>query len=751
MFNRAEVVDRQLTRFLAGWAGQRTAPPDSATEPKPGGSRPTDDDLLELFESQITARHLDLIARRLRAADQGYYTIGSAGHEGNAVIGRLTRHTDPAFLHYRSAALMAERARKVPGQTFIRDTLLSLVASREEPISGGRHKVWGSRALWVPPQTSTIGSHPPKAVGMALALARAHRLKTPLEIPHDSIIICSFGDATTHHSTTQGAINAALFAVHRHMPAPILFVCEDNSLGISVPTPPDWIATAFGNRPGLQYIPADGLDIAAAYEATAEAVRSCRQRRRPVFLHLKVVRLLGHAGSDMEASYRSLEAIEQTEARDPLLATARTILELGAAAPEQLLARYEQMRWHMEREAGYAASRPKLGSAAEVVASLAPHSPDRVEAEARRAPDDETRRALYGGRLPEESPPRHMAVQLNRALIELMAQHEPLLIFGEDVSHKGGVYHLTAGLLDRFGPGRVFNTILDEQTILGLAQGFGALGMLPVPEIQYLAYVHNAEDQLRGEACSLQFFSSDQFRNPMVVRIASFGYQKGFGGHFHNDNSIAALRDIPGLVIAAPSRGDDAVKMLRTALALARVDGRVVAFLEPIALYMTRDLHTPGDGQWLTAYPPPGEAIPVGEGRVYNAEATDLAIITYANGVFLSLRAARLLEREHGIRARVVDLRWLNPLDEALIAEQARECRAVLVVDEGRRSGGVAEAVIATLVDGGRHVPPIARVTGADTYIPLGPAARLVLPDVDDIIAGGAQLCYRDSSASPAE
>src|SRR3546814_11355747 len=84
--------------------------------------------------------------------------------------------------------------------------------------------------------------------------------------------------------------------------------------------------------------------------------------------------------------------------------------------------------------------------------------------------------------------------------------------------------------------------------ILGLAQGFANMGMLPLPEIQYLAYFHNACDQIRGEACSLQFFSNDQYRNPMVVRIAGLGYQRGFGGHFHNDNSITALRDIPGLV-----------------------------------------------------------------------------------------------------------------------------------------------------------------------------------------------------------
>ena len=184
-----------------------------------------------------------------------------------------------------------------------------------------------------------------------------------------------------------------------------------------------------------------------------------------------------------------------------------------------------------------------------------------------------------------------------------MCKYPEALLFGEDVAQKGGVYTVTKGLHKAFKNARVFNTLLDETMILGLAQGFANMGMLPLPEIQYLAYFHNACDQIRGEACSLQFFSNGQYRNPMVMRIASLGYQRGFGGHFHNDNSITALRDIPGLVVGCPSRGDDAATMLRTLMALAKVDGRVCAFLEPIALYMTKDLYAPGDGQWQFAYP----------------------------------------------------------------------------------------------------------------------------------------------------
>ena len=130
-------------------------------------------------------------------------------------------------------------------------------------------------------------------------------------------------------------------------------------------------------------------------------------------------------------------------------------------------------------------------------------------------------------------------------------------------------------------------------------------GMVPIPEIQYLAYLHNAEDQIRGEAASLSFFSNGQFRNPMVVRIAGYAYQRGFGGHFHNDHSVAVLRDIPGLIVASPAHPSDAGPMLRTCVAAAIADGTVAAFVEPIARYHTRDLHQPGDEVWTSPYPEP--------------------------------------------------------------------------------------------------------------------------------------------------
>jgi 2-oxoisovalerate dehydrogenase E1 component len=180
--------------------------------------------------------------------------------------------------------------------------------------------------------------------------------------------------------------------------------------------------------------------------------------------------------------------------------------------------------------------------------------------------------------------------------------------------------------------------------------------------------------------------------------------------------------------------------MLRTLAALAKVDGRVCAFLEPIALYMAKDLHEAGDGGWLTEYPAPDKALVLGEERVYNADATDCVIFSFGNGVPMSLRAARAIEKKHGWKVRVVDLRWLVPLNEAAIAKHAGECQRILVVDEGRHSAGVGEGIITAITEAGHGAKPLQRIVGADTFTPLAGAAFLVIPSDEQIIAAADTL-----------
>lgn len=718
---RVEIVQENLTSFLrnAVMPGVHRLADDAPLHAKTSLTAKT---ALGIFEDQITSRLLDVAARELRKTNQSFYTISSAGHEQNAVIGALLRLDDPCFLHYRSGALVMARARQKSGENPLLDTALSFCASADDPISHGRHKVWGSRALWIPPQTSTIASHLPKAAGMAFALRTARKQGLARDLSDDSIVLCSFGDASANHATALTGINAARYTVRRGGTAPILFLCEDNGIGISVETPRNWIHDSFSQQPHLTYFEADGAmdDI---WNVTSEAINYCRRRRAPVFLHLHCVRLWGHAGTDVETGYRTLEEIEAIESHDPLLKNAKLLIDTGAARPQELLALLENAQRRVDDACAEAVKRPKLTSIAEIVRPLAPYDEAACRAAHQQLP---SATASNTGR-------KNMAANINAALADAMEQMPEIIVFGEDVGRKGGVYFVTGNLQKRFGTSRCFDTLLDETTILGVAQGAAMTGLLPIPEIQYLAYLHNALDQLRGEACSLSYFSAGQFANPMVVRVQGLAYQKGFGGHFHNDNSVGALRDIPGLLLAAPARGDEAAMMLRGLIAAAKTCGRVAVFLEPIALYHEKDLSAEGDSEWLFEYPAREKILLPGEVGIYHPQARDVLIISYANGLRLSLRAARRLQQQ-GISARVMDVRWLNPLPLAAIHAHASECERVLIADECRATGGgIADAVIAALMEAG-YARPMHSVRSVDTYIPLAAAANLVLLSEEQIV-----------------
>jgi len=726
--DRAEIVHKAfLTRLKSGDL------PDVRGSAIDAGLKR--DDLKSLFQAQVTSRHLDRMARILQAKGQGFYTIGSSGHEGNAAVALALRPTDPAFLHYRDAAFQIARAGQVPGQNPLRDMLLSFTAATDDPISGGRHKVLGSKALCIPPQTSTIASHLPKAVGAAYSIALARRSAPPQsQYERDALVLCSFGDASLNHSTAQGALNSAGWTAWQDQPLPLIFLCQDNGIGISTKSPSGWVSAVLKSRPGLTYMACNGLDVVDTYRIARAAAEQAREQRKPVVLHMSCVRLYGHAGPDMESTYRPMSEIEASERNDPLIHTAARLIAENVASYEEIIKEYQSLWEQTESESQRAVQRPHLQTADQVMAAIIP--PKRKLAKA-KPPTKTIRTASFGtSDMRALNAPQPMNKLINLGLSDLMLAHPEITMMGEDIGRKGGVYGVTRGLQGRFGAGRVIDTLLDEQSILGLALGLAQNGFIPMPEIQFLAYLHNAEDQLRGEAATLPFFSDGQFSNPMVLRIAGLGYQKGFGGHFHNDNSLAVLRDIPGIVIGCPSDGADAVRMYREAVRLAREEQRVVVMIEPIALYPMRDLIKPDDGGWMRQYPAPDERAPLGQVGVHG-QGGDLAIVTYGNGRYLSTQAqARLAET--GVKARIVDLRWLAPLAESAVLEATKDCAHVLIVDECRQTGSQSEALMAMFGEAGRT--GVARVTARDSFIATGPAYGVTLPSTEAIVDAASWL-----------
>ncbi len=490
LFNRAEVIDENFTNLVL--EGRF---PTSNNEFSVSKINIISSQLISIFESQVLSRHMDLKARKLKNEGKCFYTIGSSGHEGNAVFGNIFSFNDMAFLHYSSGAFFLERSKQIKNSNPIYDMALSFMASSDDPISGGRHKVIGSKELNIPPQTSTIASHLPKAVGTAYSIDRAKDLSTiEKKLKTNSIVICSFGDASVNHSSALSAFNTASLIYNLGGHVPIVFICEDNGTGISVPTEDKWIEKIFKQRYGIKYIFTDGLHLLDLINKTEKAYEICRNKRVPVFLHMKTIRLMGHAGSDFEIGYKSLKEIEKNEFNDPLLHSSRILIENECLSKDDIISIYENSRKQIDHVFNYATLRPKLRTSLDVMEPLLKKP---FKKKSPKHPINKYRKEVFDSEFSRLKRDNHMAKNINYCLKDIMLRYSNTLIFGQDVEKKGGVYSITSNLYNFFGSRRVFNSPVDETSIIGFAIGLSHNGFIPIPEIQFLAYYHNAQDQLR--------------------------------------------------------------------------------------------------------------------------------------------------------------------------------------------------------------------------------------------------------------
>jgi len=439
LFNRAEVIDENFISFL-----NVEKFPQAQTNLKLNQTNIRSSDLISIFESQIMSRHIDLKARSLKDEGKCFYTIGSSGHEGNAVFGSVFPYTDTAFLHYRSAPFFLERSKQIDATTPLYDMALSFMASSDDPISGGRHKVIGSKLLNIPPQTSTIASHLPKAVGMAFSINLSKSLNiSDQESKSNRIVICSFGDASVNHASALSAFNTASWIVNKGGHVPIVFICEDNGFGISVKTDESWIEENYKNRPGIKYIKTDGLHILDLIVNSSKVEKFCRINRKPIFLHMKTVRLMGHAGSDVEIGYQEIKDIENAEFNDPILHSSRILIENKCLSKEEIIKLYENSRDRVSHVFDAATLRPTLNNSNEVMSSIISHKLLRSSPE---YPSLKDRKALFGKDFDRLNQYQNMAKLINYGLCDILLQYKNTVVFGEDVAEKGGVYHVTADL-----------------------------------------------------------------------------------------------------------------------------------------------------------------------------------------------------------------------------------------------------------------------------------------------------------------
>ena len=561
MIARPDDLD-DLERALLDAIERLPVPPTGqrSSGPLAPGSSLTAPSLDDVFEAQLDSRHLDHAARWLRAQGVGFYTIGSSGHEANALVADVLRPTDPALLHYRSGGFYLARARQVPGHDGVRDILLGLLASADEPIAGGRHKVFGHADLAVVPQTSTIASHLPRAMGVAFAIGRAARLGLETRWAPEAIAIASFGDASLNHSTAQGALNAASYTAHQGMADAAAAACARTTAGGSACR-----RRRRGSRPRCRGARACATSwpTAAIRSPSTTSPRSspstCGHGGAPPSCTCAPCGSVGTPGPTSSRRTGAPPACAPTRLATRCWPPPRVLVEAGAATPGEIVDRYLAGRARVRELAAKLLAertvagilggrrRPAVAAAARCRCRGAP----------RRTPAPPSGSASSAAASRRTEGPLTLAETINRTLGDLLVAERPGARVRRGRRRQGRCVRRDPGpaAQGRCWPGSSTRCSTSSRSSAS-ALGAGLSGLVPIPEIQYLAYLHNAEDQLRGEAASLSFFSDGQYRNPLVVRIAGYGYQKGFGGHFHNDNAVAVLRDIPGLVdrLAGPRR-----------------------------------------------------------------------------------------------------------------------------------------------------------------------------------------------------
>ncbi|WP_457628190.1 alpha-ketoacid dehydrogenase subunit beta [Oceanithermus sp.] len=310
-----------------------------------------------------------------------------------------------------------------------------------------------------------------------------------------------------------------------------------------------------------------------------------------------------------------------------------------------------------------------------------------------------------------------------RTLDEEMARDDAVVVLGEDVGKRGGVFLATEGLQQKYGPDRVIDTPLSEAAIIGAAVGMAAHGLRPVAEIQFADYVFPGFDQLVSQAAKLRYRSGAQFTAPMVVRMPSGGGVKG--GHHHSQSPEAHFVHTAGLKVVVVSTPYDAKGLLKTAIR----DDDPVVFMEPKRLYRAVKEEVPDEEY----------TIPLGQAAV-RREGDNLTLIYYGTVAPEVLQAADELEKV-GIRPHVLDLRSLMPWDKEAVLEAVSRTGRVMIVADAPRHASFASEVAATIAEevlDQLEAPPV-RVTGFDTPYPYA-QDKLYMPTVTRILSAAKKV-----------
>jgi len=307
---------------------------------------------------------------------------------------------------------------------------------------------------------------------------------------------------------------------------------------------------------------------------------------------------------------------------------------------------------------------------------------------------------------------------INQVLQEEMRRDEDVFLMGEDIGVAGGVFKVTAGLLEEFGPKRVRDTPIAEAGIVGLAVGAAMTGMRPVIEIMFSDFGTLASDQIVNQAAKLRYMTAGQCKIPLVIRMAMGAGRRAAAQH--SQSLQAWFCHIPGLKVVMPSTPADAAGLLRSAIR----DDNPVIYLEDKMMYNKKGPIPTGE-----------HMVPLGKAKIHR-QGTDATVICTSSMLYPSLEAAERLAEE-GIDVEVVDPRTLSPLDDETLVGSAMKTGHVLVVDEGYQSFGVSAEIAARLQEKAFDYldAPVRRLGAADVPVPFAPNLEdLTIPSADRIV-----------------
>jgi 2-oxoisovalerate dehydrogenase E1 component len=699
------------------------------------------DQLIEAYRIMYTSRRLDDREILLKRQQKIFFQISGAGHEAVGLAAGFTLKPayDWFYPYYRDRALCLAL-----GATPY-EMLLMAVGAADDPQSGGRQMPshWGFPKLNVVTQSSPTGSQVLQAVGCAEAgryfASRPqaaqksqgdYRQFKDVKFQPDEVTYVSLGDGTTSEGEFWEGMNTA-----SNCKLPVLFVIQDNGYAISVPvevqTPGGNISRLVAGFPNFHFEEIDGTDPVASYAAFARTVAHCRAGKGPGFIHAHVIRPYSHSLSDDERLYRPDAERELDATRDPITRMQMFLIREGIL-DEKAINKLEKDVEDGLQIAVDQALEAALPAPDTVMRYI--YSPDLAPTSDAFATEPAPVAAPTDGK---KLAPKTMADLINATLRDEMRRDERIVIFGEDVADasreqyldeklikgKGGVFKLTYGLQHDFGSDRVFNSPLAEANIVGRAVGMATRGMKPVVEIQFFDYIWPAMMQLRDELPLIRWRSNNGFSCPAVVRVAIGGYLTG-GAIYHSQCGESIFTHTPGMHVVFPSNALDAAGLLRTAI---RCDDPVL-FLEHKRLYR--------ESFGRAAYPGPDYAIPFGKAKIVQP-GTDLTVITYGAIVPRALQAAQKLEREHGVKVELLDLRCLNPFDWDAIATSVSKTNRALVAYEDTLSWGYGAEIAARIADQlFDHLDaPVRRVAAKDVFVAYQPILEdAILPQAEDLL-----------------